>query len=79
MALMWPTTRFWLNKNDGAHMEIYTEIPSAATREALKKLGEWLGNWRCCTPVMYSNAGAGDRKTFYLVGDTGIEPVTSSV
>jgi hypothetical protein len=25
-------------------MEIYTEIPSAATREALKKLGEWLGN-----------------------------------
>jgi integrase len=25
-------------------MEIYTKIPSAATREALKKLGEWLGN-----------------------------------
>jgi hypothetical protein len=25
-------------------MEIYTEIPSAATREALKKLGEGLGN-----------------------------------
>ena len=24
-------------------MEIYTEVPSAATRDALKKLGEWLG------------------------------------
>ena len=24
-------------------MEIYTEIPSAATRDALKKLGRWLG------------------------------------
>ena len=25
-------------------MEIYTEVPSAATREALRKLGQWLGN-----------------------------------
>jgi Phage integrase family len=25
-------------------MEIYTEVPSAATRAALKKLGQWLGN-----------------------------------
>lgn len=25
-------------------MEIYTEVPSAATRGALKKLGEWLGS-----------------------------------
>jgi hypothetical protein len=25
-------------------MEIYTEIPSAATRAALHKLGHWLGN-----------------------------------
>lgn len=24
-------------------MEIYTEVPSAATRDALKKLGRWLG------------------------------------
>ena len=24
-------------------MEIYTEIPSTATREALRKLGRWLG------------------------------------
>jgi hypothetical protein len=23
-------------------MEIYTEVPSAATRDALKKLGQWL-------------------------------------
>jgi integrase len=23
-------------------MEIYTEVPSAATREALRKLGQWL-------------------------------------
>jgi hypothetical protein len=23
--------------------EIYTEVPSAATRAALKKLGQWLG------------------------------------
>jgi integrase len=25
-------------------MEIYTEIPSAATRDALRKLGQWPGN-----------------------------------
>ena len=25
-------------------MEIYTEVPSAATRDALKKLGYWLGS-----------------------------------
>ena len=25
-------------------MEIYTEVPSAATREALKRLGQWLGS-----------------------------------
>jgi hypothetical protein len=25
-------------------MEIYTEVPSAATREALMKLGQWLGD-----------------------------------
>ena len=24
-------------------MEIYTEVPSAATRDALRKLGQWLG------------------------------------
>jgi integrase len=24
-------------------MEIYTEVPSAATRDALKRLGQWLG------------------------------------
>jgi len=26
-------------------MEIYTEVPSAATRAALRKLGQWLGSW----------------------------------
>jgi len=25
-------------------MEIYTEVPSAATRDAFKKLGQWLGS-----------------------------------
>jgi hypothetical protein len=25
-------------------MEIYTEVPSAATRDALRRLGQWLGN-----------------------------------
>ena len=25
-------------------MEIYTEVPSAATRDALKKLGQWLSS-----------------------------------
>jgi integrase len=25
-------------------MEVYTEVPSAATRDALKKLGQWLGS-----------------------------------
>ena len=39
-------------------MEIYTEIPSAATRDALKKLGRWLDNMNtavaalcCCTKI----------------------------
>ena len=39
-------------------MEIYTEIPSAATRDALKKLGRWLGHVNaaaaalcCCTKI----------------------------
>ena len=25
-------------------MEIFTEVPSTATREALRKLGQWLGS-----------------------------------
>jgi integrase len=28
----------------GLTMEIYTEVPSAATRDALKRLGQWLGD-----------------------------------
>jgi hypothetical protein len=27
----------------GLTMEIYTEVPSAATRDDLKRLGQWLG------------------------------------
>jgi len=27
----------------GLTMEIYTEVPSSSTRDALKKLGQWLG------------------------------------
>ncbi len=36
-------------------MEIYTEVPSAATRAALKKLGRWLGqvNTHCCTLLLH--------------------------
>jgi integrase len=32
-------------------MEIYTEVPSAATRAALRKLGQWLGS----KPLLYSS------------------------
>jgi hypothetical protein len=64
-------------------MEIYTEVPSAATRDALKKLGQWLGSWtvavlQCCTGS--KNGQLQDRNwPVSWVGDTGIEPVTSSV
>ena len=43
-------------------MEIYTEIPSAATREALKKLGRWLGHVNlvaalcCCIKIKKSRS-----------------------
>ncbi len=30
-------------------MEIHTEVPSAATRDAPRKLGQWLGSDTCCT------------------------------
>jgi hypothetical protein len=32
-------------------MEIYTEVPSAATCAALRKLGQWLGS----QPLLYSS------------------------
>jgi hypothetical protein len=31
------------HSNVAVTMEIYTEIPSAATRDALRQLGHWLG------------------------------------
>ena len=43
-------------------MEIYTEVPSAATRDALKKLGRWLGareHGRCCTLLLHQDQTAG--------------------
>ena len=67
-------------------MEIYIEVPSAATREALGKLGQWLGSES--EPPLLHFAAAGRSKTasrmianwpLSWVGDTGIEPVTSSV
>ncbi|MBO4205769.1 tyrosine-type recombinase/integrase [Micromonospora echinofusca] len=64
-------------------MKIYTQVSAKATRAAPKRLGESLTRWRtavfrCCT---------GSRKATFIngrwpltcVGDTGIEPVTSSV
>jgi len=64
-------------------MEIYTEVPSAATRDALRKLSQWLGSeHRCCTSVLYGQQNGQflrSEPAADLVGDTGIEPVTSSV
>ena len=64
-------------------MEIYTEVPSAATRDALRKLGQWLGQLgvavlRCCTGRKTADSSERNRPLTW-VGDTGIEPVTSSV
>ncbi len=64
-------------------MEIYTEVPSAATREALRKLvsgstASLVAVLRCCTDI--KNGQLQDRNwPLSCVGDTGIEPVTSSV
>jgi hypothetical protein len=35
-------------------MEIYANASSAATREALRRLGETLHRDRCCTLLLYS-------------------------
>ena len=64
-------------------MEIYTEVPSAATRAALRKLGQWLGSWSvavlsCCTRSKNGRLQDHNQPSTW-VGDTGIEPVTSSV
>ena len=64
-------------------MEIYTEVPPAATREAPRTLGQWLAAKTvavlfCCTGI--KNGQLHDRNwPLSWVGDTGIEPVTSSV
>jgi hypothetical protein len=37
-------------------MEIYTEVPSPATRAALRKLGQCLDAWpRCCTLLLHQD------------------------
>jgi integrase len=37
-------------------MEIYTEAPSDATRDALRKLGQWLGNCRLALLLHFAAA-----------------------
>jgi integrase len=38
-------------------MEIYTEVVSSPTREALRKLGDQLGPWGdCCTLLLHQHA-----------------------
>jgi integrase len=62
-------------------MEIYSEVPSEATQEALKRLGDSLDGYCCtccCTKIRNGQFGARNRPLSW-VGDTGIEPVTSSV
>ena len=62
-------------------MEIYTEAPSDATRDALRRLSDWLAD-RCCRlllPQDPKRPDASSQPASDLVGDTGIEPVTSSV
>jgi hypothetical protein len=45
-------------------MEIYTEVPSAATRDALKRLGQWLGS---SPPLLYfSVVRAGKTASFKI-------------
>ena len=36
-------------------IEVYSEVPSAKTRSALKRLGRKLDGWRCCTPLLYGD------------------------
>ena len=66
-------------------MEIYTEVPSAATRDALPQVGHWLDSLALLLPFAAARTekmadplkiGTG---RLSWVGDTGIEPVTSSV
>ena len=65
-------------------MEIYTEAPSEATCEALRKLSEQLVGLTtvaavcCCRKIKKAGSSIRNRPLSW-VGDTGIEPVTSSV
>jgi hypothetical protein len=63
-------------------MEIYTEAPSEATRDALRKLSDWLARpvaALCCCTKIQKGRSRGRNRPLSRVGDTGIEPVTSSV
>ena len=64
-------------------MQIYSDVPSEATEEALGRLGQSLnGPAATAAPVAAQRskkAAHASRTAPDLVGDTGIEPVTSSV
>ena len=54
-------------------MEIYTEVPSAATRDALKKLGPWLGSQARCTLLYVVRPATGMAPTV-IFREVGIGP-----
>ncbi len=64
-------------------MQVYSEVPSEATQDALRRLGQSLdGPAATAAPVAAQRpkkAVRASRTASDLVGDTGIEPVTSSV
>jgi integrase len=63
-------------------MEIYAQASSKATRAALKRLGQSRWVTGCCTSLLYKVENPAPRSgtgPLTCVGDTGIEPVTSSV
>jgi hypothetical protein len=63
-------------------MQVYSEVPSEATQDALRRLGESLDGPATAAPVAAQaskKAARASRTASDLVGDTGIEPVTSSV
>jgi hypothetical protein len=64
-------------------MQVYSEAPSQATQRALRRLGQSLGRPAAtAAPVAAQRskkAARVSRTASELVGDTGIEPVTSSV
>jgi integrase len=64
-------------------MHVYSEVPSEATQDALRRLGQSL-DWPTATAAPVAarrslKAGRDSQPASDLVGDTGIEPVTSSV